>query len=529
MPYPPAIHRLHNFARAQANGDDIDAAKIDAEQNRFVSAYNQLLQSVRAITTASGRLRFSTALREMDMIEELTATGVAGASQVVTVAAYDITTDRVRAFQNGVRLDPTEVDPTSSTTVTLTPAGGVGTGDKLVVEIFSDGAGAMTTLGLATAGNGASLVGIEDAGGQFTSANVEGALVELVTALEDFIDDVGSLATIVRTDVARTMAVDLTFSASKTIKGLRASAANGEAVRHEQIQAAALLASLLPEIATSFLSLAGGTMSGALDMAGNLVNNVADGVDANDAVNKGQLDLIQETVTATLSAPPGLEAWFAGPVANIPEGWLHEDGSEVSRTTYANLYAAIGDSWGVGDGSTTFNLPDRRGKVTAGAGSGTLDKVTGTTIDAGGTGYATVPTLTFTGGGGLVQATAVAEVSGGAIVTVRLLTRGSGYTSAPTIVITGGGGSGGVVTASVALTGRTLGTMAGEESHIQTDDEVGRHTHGVVYSTGSGDGPTADGTSGSADTTGTPVSENTGGEPFNVMQPTVFSTPMIKT
>lgn len=48
---------------------------------------------------------------------------------------------------------------------------------------------------------------------------------------------------------------------------------------------------------------------------------------------------------------------------NPPEGYLLEDGSAVSRTTYANLYSVIGTTFGAGDGSTTFNLPNSLGKV----------------------------------------------------------------------------------------------------------------------------------------------------------------------
>ena len=59
--------------------------------------------------------------------------------------------------------------------------------------------------------------------------------------------------------------------------------------------------------------------------------------------------------------PAGMISPFAGPVENIPTGWMLCDGSAVSRSEYANLYDAIGVCWGVGDGSTTFNLPDLRG------------------------------------------------------------------------------------------------------------------------------------------------------------------------
>jgi microcystin-dependent protein len=62
--------------------------------------------------------------------------------------------------------------------------------------------------------------------------------------------------------------------------------------------------------------------------------------------------------------PAGLLSPFAG--ATAPTGWLLCYGQAVSRTTYAALWAAIGPQWGNGDGSTTFNLPDMRGRTTAG-------------------------------------------------------------------------------------------------------------------------------------------------------------------
>lgn len=55
---------------------------------------------------------------------------------------------------------------------------------------------------------------------------------------------------------------------------------------------------------------------------------------------------------------------FAG--ASAPAGFLMCDGSAVSRTTFAALFTAIGTAFGVGDGSTTFNVPDLRGRTLAG-------------------------------------------------------------------------------------------------------------------------------------------------------------------
>lgn len=52
-----------------------------------------------------------------------------------------------------------------------------------------------------------------------------------------------------------------------------------------------------------------------------------------------------------------------------PTGFLECDGSAVSRTTYSDLFAAIGTTWGTGNGSTTFNIPDLQGAFLRGKGS----------------------------------------------------------------------------------------------------------------------------------------------------------------
>jgi microcystin-dependent protein len=55
---------------------------------------------------------------------------------------------------------------------------------------------------------------------------------------------------------------------------------------------------------------------------------------------------------------------YAG--SSAPTGWLLCYGQAVSRSTYSALFTAISTTYGVGDGSTTFNLPDCRGRVSAG-------------------------------------------------------------------------------------------------------------------------------------------------------------------
>ncbi len=69
---------------------------------------------------------------------------------------------------------------------------------------------------------------------------------------------------------------------------------------------------------------------------------------------------------ATTVDPSGTIKLYAGGTA--PTGYLICDGTAVSRTTYADLFAVLSTTYGSGDGSTTFNVPDFRRRVPVGAG-----------------------------------------------------------------------------------------------------------------------------------------------------------------
>jgi microcystin-dependent protein len=85
--------------------------------------------------------------------------------------------------------------------------------------------------------------------------------------------------------------------------------------------------------------------------------------------------------------PVGVVQAYAG--NTVPDGWLLCDGSAVSRTDYADLYAVIGTTYGLGNGSTTFNLPNLTDKFIQGnATSGTehsagLPNITGQYVSCG--------------------------------------------------------------------------------------------------------------------------------------------------
>jgi len=78
---------------------------------------------------------------------------------------------------------------------------------------------------------------------------------------------------------------------------------------------------------------------------------------------------VQQELSGVGGGPPAGTILAYG-ASSPPTGYLACDGSAVSRTTYATLFGVLGTTWGAGNGSTTFNLPDLRGRAPIGAGTG---------------------------------------------------------------------------------------------------------------------------------------------------------------
>lgn len=110
------------------------------------------------------------------------------------------------------------------------------------------------------------------------------------------------------------------------------------------------------------------------------VQEIVDGTTVNGAVNGSKHLILTRRDNATVDAgavegpqgfqgpelphKPGHISLYAG--TTPPLGWVFCDGSIVSRSNYAELFAAIGTTYGIGDGSTTFHLPDLRGRIAVG-------------------------------------------------------------------------------------------------------------------------------------------------------------------
>ncbi len=92
--------------------------------------------------------------------------------------------------------------------------------------------------------------------------------------------------------------------------------------------------------------------------------------------------VLSKLTTTGAGTPIGTYIQHAG--ATAPTGFLACDGAAVNRTTYAALFAVVSTTYGVGDGSTTFNLPDARGLVMVGAGShGTMTRADASAFNGG--------------------------------------------------------------------------------------------------------------------------------------------------
>lgn len=124
-----------------------------------------------------------------------------------------------------------------------------------------------------------------------------------------------------------------------------------------------------------------GGMRADLPMGNNKITGLTDGVADTDAATVGQL-------AGSGAIPIGSVLDYCG--LTPPDGWLLCYGQAISRATYSDLFALVGTAFGVGDGSTTFNLPDCRGRIGAGkddmggASAARLNTLSSTTLGATG-------------------------------------------------------------------------------------------------------------------------------------------------
>lgn len=218
---------------------------------------------------------------------------------------------------------------------------------------------------------------------------------------------------------------------------------------------------------------------------------------------------------------------FAGTVA--PNGFLLCYGQAVSRTTYAALFATIGTTYGAGDGSTTFNVPDLRGRAIAGK-----DDMGGASANRLGA------TITGTRGStsngiitGLSSTSALSEgmkASGTGIGNGAVITAINSSTQVTLSVNNTSTGTGSIRFGVVD--GTKLGDAGGSQGHSITWNQLAPHVHGstgtggfLVATTGGGNGIGA-----GSNAVLSSATANVGvGEAHPNVQPTMITNYIIKT
>lgn len=206
-----------------------------------------------------------------------------------------------------------------------------------------------------------------------------------------------------------------------------------------------------------------GGMLANLPMNGHRITGLAPGENPTDAATVGQ-------ISSGTSIPVGavIDYWGTTP----PDGYLLCYGQEVSRTTYASLFAVIGTTAGAGNGSTTFNVPDYRGRVSAGK------------DDAGGT---AAGRLTTAGSGLNGASLGAAGGSQGATLTTSQL---PSHTHAITGTTSSAGSHSHLYNLTIPSLGGGVGGGPGVEASTSTTGASGTHSHtltGTASATGDGE------------------------------------------
>ena len=181
---------------------------------------------------------------------------------------------------------------------------------------------------------------------------------------------------------------------------------------------------------TGALSASSLTVSGAASLATGSISGIMTAPTASTGTNTTQI-ATTSFVNASITANPGVltGSLLMWPTASAPSGYLACDGTAVSRSTYAALFAVVSTTFGVGDGSTTFNVPNYQGRSPLGVSGSYALASTGGSADAIVVSHTHTATVTDPGHSHTVPNSPLVNGSGGTYASGSYITFGTPTTS----------------------------------------------------------------------------------------------------
>lgn len=273
-----------------------DRAEFHIEQsNRLYYTLDQSLVSMAAATTSGAGSITAVASNSIYTVSGTLPDTLVGATAVVNGVDIGVVTARLTAttFQTNTPWPLANATYVAAQWTwgnlgfaTIAPVVPLVAGQRVQVFLNSDGAGALTQLGSASATTGARQVAVFDFGNIIGSANVEDALQEIFTLYNALSAALGPISQYVKRDGSLAMTGDLDGGGNKGV-GFVPGTAAGELVTYDQV---ASFIAVWNDLQQFYLKRDGSTaMAGNLNLGGNRAVNMDDGVDPNDGVNVTQL------------------------------------------------------------------------------------------------------------------------------------------------------------------------------------------------------------------------------------------------
>ena len=295
-------------------------------------------------------------------------------------ATLSYTVSNVHVFLNGVRLDASDMTATNGTSIVL--GSGAVANDELVIiawKSFTVSDAVLASAGGTFNGNNNIAGDLRVNGGEFLEAN--GLQLFKITSTGSAVNEF-TLAN-AATGNAPTISVtgdDTNIDLTLSPKGSGEVNISKVDIDAGTIDGTTLATSNITVGSSKTLNVSAGTLTTSTAQKEAIVQagpgsgtlDVSSGTFTTSAAQK------QAIIDGGRTMPAGMIAPFG--MSSAPTGWLVCNGSAVSRSTYSDLFGVISTTWGSGDGSSTFNLPDLRGAFlrgtgTAGVSSDLLDQM----------------------------------------------------------------------------------------------------------------------------------------------------------